>query len=260
MHAANAWAFPRAERVFTLSAAMADQLKPYFRSTAQWHDRVVVIPPWADTGNMHPSLDKAVEFRYQYAISGLVLSYSGNMGLTHPLEILVEAAFLFEQMPSFRPVQVLLIGNGPKRNKLQRQASALQLPPSRLRFLDRLPYGELAASLSATDLAVVALDGPSSASSLPSKTFNALACGTPLLVLAAADSALAQLVQEYRCGLVIEPGPAAPQQLVDAVVYLDSHPEELHQLADNALAAASHYTPANAERLLDDWLGPLPAL
>ncbi len=257
-HAANRRVFPRAERVFTLSAAMADELRPYFLTEALWRDRVVVIPPWADTANLHPSPAKAQAFREAHDISGLVVSYSGNMGLTHPLEILVDSAALLERLLSPPPIQILLIGEGAKRTALQQQADALKLPTSRLRFLNRLPYSQLAASLSAADLAVVALDGPAAAASLPSKTFNALACGTPLLVLAPAESALSQLVCQHRCGVVIQPGPDAPTQLVDAILHLNANPVELQELAENALAASHHYTPANAERLLDAWLGPLP--
>lgn len=256
-HAVNRWVFRRAERLITLSAAMADELKPYFTSESLWRERVVVIPPWADTKNLRPSQGEAEVFRQLHHISGLVVSYSGNMGFTHPLEILVEAAALLDGLPNSPPVQLLLIGNGAKRSALQQQADVLNLPPNRLRFLNRLPYSQLAASLSAADLAVVALDGPASAASLPSKTFNALACGTPLLALAPVNSALSQLVCRHRCGVVIQPGSDAPTQLVDAILHLKLNPKELQKLSENALAASYHYTPANAELLLDAWLGPL---
>ena len=257
-HAANRPVFARAERLFTLSAAMADQLRPCFASEALWQARVQVIPPWADTSQLQPSPAAARAFRHAHGIQGLLLSYSGNLGLTHPLEPLLEAAALLTARPNPAPVQVLLIGDGPKRSRLQQQARALQLRAHHLRFLQRLPYSELAGSLSAADLAIVALDGPAAAASLPSKTFNALACGTPLLALAPTDSALAQLVQRHHCGLVIEPGPAAPRQLAAAITQLLDDPAQLQQLAANALAAAGHYTPANAEQLLEAWLGPLP--
>ncbi len=155
-------------------------------------------------------------------------------------------------------VQLLLIGDGPKRVALEQRATALQFPPLSLRFLDPLPLDELPASLSAADLAVVALDGPAASASLPSKTFSALACGTPLLALAPFNSALAQLVQFHGCGVVIEPGPAAATDLAEVITAFAADRSRLQQLAANALAASRHYTPANAERLLDAWLGADP--
>jgi colanic acid biosynthesis glycosyl transferase WcaI len=264
---ANRRVFVGAERVFTLSPAMAEQLRPAFATEALWRRRVLVIPPWANTAQLKPSPAAAKAFRRQHGLSGLsgasgaalLLTYAGNLGLTHPLEPLLQAAALLQALPNQPRLQVLLIGQGPKRAALEQQARALKLPPSRLRFLEPLPYGQLAGALSAADLAVVALDGPAAAASLPSKTFSALACGTPLLALAPTTSALAQLVQQHHCGLVIEPGPGAARQLAEAISRLLNHPAELRQLAANALAAARHYTPANAEQLLDAWLGPKPA-
>lgn len=258
-HGANRRVFVKAERIFTLSTVMVEELRPYFPTESLWRERVLVIPPWADTANICPQPAEAQIFRRKFGVRGLLLSYSGNLGLTHPIEPLLEACALLEALPAPPQVQMLLIGDGAKRASLQKQAHSLRLPQSRLRFLDRLPYSELSASLSAADLAVVALDGPSAASSLPSKTFNALACGTPLLALAPTDSALAQLVLQHNCGVVIEPGPSASHQLVDLVMHLAANPAELQQLATNALAASHHYTPKNADRLVEAWLGLLAA-
>lgn len=251
----NHYVCSRADRVFTLSEAMADQLRSYFPTDADWSDRVVVIPPWSDTKNMHPCPEAAQVFRSRYGIRGLLLCYSGNLGLTHPLETLLEACALLNNFSPLPSIQMLLIGNGSKLLSLQRQAHEFQLPQSILRFLDPLPYSDVPASLSAADLAVVALDGPSANASLPSKTFNALACGTPLLALTPVNSALAQLVLEHNCGFVIEPGPEAARQLVDLIIYLIENIKELKHLAINALSASYFYTSKNADRLVENWLG-----
>lgn len=258
-HSANRFVLPRADRVFTLSEKMASQIRPYFASEYHWRERVKVIPPWADTTKMRPRPADAEHFRRNHQIQGLLLSYSGNFGLTHPLEILLEASALLEALPSPPVTQFLLIGDGPKLASLSKQSHQLQLPLSRLRFLDRMPYSELPVSLSAADLAVVALDGPASGSSLPSKTFNAMACGTPILALAPADSALAQLVHYHNCGFVIEPGPNASWELSDLVIRLANDTTQLQLLAINALDASSQYTIVNATSLVDAWLSVVHA-
>jgi colanic acid biosynthesis glycosyl transferase WcaI len=255
-NAINRKVFTSAECVFTLSADMAERLRPCFSTEESWRNRVHIILPWADTSQIQPSPAAAQIFRRNKGVEGLLITYSGNLGITHPLESLLEASSLLEDLPVSPPVQVFLVGDGPKRNSLEQLALSLRLPASRLRFFDLLPSSELAASLSAADLAVVALDGPASGASLPSKTFNALACGTPLLVLAPISSTLGKLVQQHRCGLIIEPGPEAAQQLCDAIIHLVAHPAELRQLGANALAASEIYRPVNAQRLLEILLGP----
>lgn len=248
---ANRVALARAERVFTLSEAMAAELRPAFASEALWRRTVCVIPPWADTTRLQPDPAAGRAFRRQHQLdpARLLITYSGNLGLTHPLEPLVEAAAQLDGT-----VQVLVIGSGPKRQALEQQAQRLALTPKALRFLDPLPLEELPLSSAAADLAVVALDGPAAAASLPSKTFTALACGTPILVLAPSASALAELVHRHSCGLVVEPGPTTAAQLAAAISALAADPAQLQAMAANARAASRAYTPANAECLMDAWL------
>ena len=252
-HSFNSRVFSRADRVFTLTDSMADQLRPYFASEALWHDRVVVVPPWSDTDIISSNPSASSEFRLKYGVEGLLLTYSGNLGLTHPLEELLEATSQLCALSSPPCFHVLIIGDGQKRLRLQKQALSLDLPLFNLRFLDRLPFNELAASLSAADFAIVALDESASFASLPSKAFNALACGTPLLVLANFHSSIAQLVRKYHCGVVIEPDCNARRRLVETIIYFSSNPSELHQLSSNAISASFHFTSKNAERFLDSW-------
>jgi colanic acid biosynthesis glycosyl transferase WcaI len=251
-HWLNRQVYRRAERIYTLSAGMAQALQPCFVSPAEWQARVQVIPPWADADQLFPHPPASNPFRDQHHLEGkLLLIYSGNLGLTHPLEPLLDASQRLQSLlPLFR---LLMIGEGPKRQRLEHQANGLQL--ANVCFLDPLPLDALPASLSAADLAVVALDGPAAAASLPSKTFSALACGTPLLVIAPHHSALAQLVHQHRCGLVVQPGPAAAQEIATLLTSLATQPGRLAKLAANALAASRYYTSANAGRLVDAWLG-----
>lgn len=248
---ANRIVFARAERVFTLSEAMAAALRSSFARDPIWRSKVVVIPPWADTSQLRPIPADDNPFRRQHGLDGrLLVTYSGNLGLTHPLEALLEAAAQLRGT-----VQVLVIGTGPKRRALEKLARQLQLSPQSFRFLDPLPLEQLPFSSAAADLAVVALDGPAAAASLPSKTFSALACGTPLLALAPTDSPLAALVQQHGCGVVVPPGPTAATELSAAITALADDPDRRRQLAAAALDASRHYTPANAERLVEEWLG-----
>lgn len=256
-HYVNRFVLLKADCVFTLSVAMAKELRDYFPTEELWRDRVVVIPPWADSQFMRPSLEEAAIFRHTYGVEGLLLIYSGNLGLTHPLEPLLEAAADIAKLSSPPNVHTFFIGDGSKRLLLETMAHSLKLSKSRCRFLDKLPYPKVRASLSAADLAVVAIDGPAAVASLPSKAFNALACGTPLLAIAPRESALAELVHQHNCGVVIEPCTNASQHLVYWVMYFHSNPAELRKLGQNALAASNFYTSKNADRLVKAWLRPV---
>ena len=256
-HSLNKLVYANAERVFTLSTVMASELRPYFVNEALWSSKLTVIPPWSDKSVSRRSDQDRDLFRQQMGIPNgdLLITYAGNLGLTHPLEHLLHAASILHNNILNLPVCILIIGNGPKRSYLEQLSSYLMLTPSRLRFLDPLPFDHLPSLLSATDLTVVALDGPSASASLPSKTFSALACGAPLLALAPTNSSLASLVISHLCGLVIPPGPKASDHIVSAIVDLLANPFQLSEWSSHALASSHSYTSANADAIINAWLG-----
>ncbi len=108
----NRWTFGRAKGIITLSVSMKDAVARYVRSEA-----ITVIPNWADTNYITPS-DKATNpfIQEHHLTNKFVVLYSGNMGLTHDLESLLDAA---GELSSDERIQFLLIGEGGKRKKLE---------------------------------------------------------------------------------------------------------------------------------------------
>jgi len=250
-HSLNRYIFSRAQFVFTISDSMALELLPYFATPGLWEKKVIVVSPWASASDLLVNSSATYDFRNEFGISGILLTYSGNLGVTHPLEHLLEFAYLSEKLFPSVEVHVMIIGRGSKRNALEKIAGDLHLSRCRLHFLDPLPYSKLGSALAASDLAVVAIDGPSANFSLPSKAFTAMACGKPLLAIAPKESALAKLVNCYDCGFVVEPNPRAPAVIAEIVARVSESPALLRQLSANSLLASRNYTQSNADRLID---------
>lgn len=246
--AVNRRVFSQAVAVYTLSPGMAEALKGSFSNLQVWHDRVRVIPPWIDPQLQPLSASENPFWTTHQLSAAFLLIYSGNLGLTHPLEPLLKAA---EQLQD-HPFQLLFIGQGAKRSRLEKSARQRHL--RNVRFLDPLPYANLNQSYSAANLAVVCLDGPAAQSSLPSKTFTALALGTPILAIAPPDSDLAKLIQNQGCGWVIPPDEKAPDAIAKLIRTLTTQPQLLLTAKTNAQATAADYTVKNAKCLVNDWL------
>jgi hypothetical protein len=98
----------------------------------------------------------------------------------------------------------------------------------------------------------VCLEPEASAASVPSKTFAALACGTPLLVIAGRGSTLVQLVEEHGCGLWAEPDDVGG--LVAQLEVLMAEPTRLECLRARALAASANFSHTRAAGLVDELL------
>ena len=79
-HQANRVVFARAERVFTLSEAMASELRPSFESEDSWRSKVLSFP-LGDTAQLRPIPPSNNPFRQQQGLDGrLLVTYSGNLG------------------------------------------------------------------------------------------------------------------------------------------------------------------------------------
>jgi len=245
----NRRVYGRAERIITLSEPMARALRPCFATEAAWARAVRVVPPWG--APLPPAAPEAVAaFRCRHGTAGaLLLVYAGNLGFGHPLEPLLEALALLPP-PGAR---LLVVGEGGRRPQLQRLVHRRGLQ-GQVHFLAPLPAEGLAVALAAADLAVVALAGALAAASLPSKAFTALAAGCPLLAIAPAASALADLVQRHGCGLLLPPGPGAPQRSAAALAALARDPQQRRRLARGARQAALRHSPDRADDLIRLWL------
>lgn len=133
----------------------------------------------------------------------LTVGYVGNLGIAQGLDILPDAAALLRD----QPVRFLVVGGGPRRQALTDRVDADGLSAVEIRPpVDR---EDVSSVLRGCDALLVCLrDEPLLEHFVPSKMFDAMAVGRPVLLAARGESA--DLVREVGCGIVIEPedGPA----------------------------------------------------
>lgn len=195
------WALGRHDAVVATGSCMAERL----RDRGLDPSRIVVIPNWADPAIREVSpADNLV--RRRWAAGGrFVVAYSGNIGLAHPLEAVLEAAArLARTAPR---VLFLIIGEGRGRARLEQRLSVSPLP--NLRLLPWQPAERLAACLSAVDLHLAAMAEEACGLLVPSKVAGALAAGRPCVFLGPPASTAAQLLRRFDCGAVVAPHDAA---------------------------------------------------
>lgn len=189
--------------------------------------RIARIPNWTDTKAIIPVKEQNA-FRHANGLDGrFVVMYSGNMGLSQRLEVVIEAA---AALATRAEVFFLLVGDGATRPSLE--ALARQKNLTNLRFLPYQPKDQLHLSLSAADVHLVVLDPNLTRLLMPSKLYGILASGTAVLTAAAPDSELAAVTAREGIGRVIEFGNAAA--LVRGIEWFLSHPEEVKKMSARA--------------------------
>jgi len=136
----------------------------------------------------------------------------------------------------------LLIGDGTKKAMIEDMKEQMGLDN-----LIILPYQSpdvLPYSLTTADIAIVTLSSGAEDLSVPSKTYNMLAAGAALLVIASAKSELAKLITTYNCGEQFEEHET--DRMIAFIQSLKNDPTKLQQLKENARKASHDFTPANA--------------
>ncbi len=199
-------------------------------------DRLVLIPNWADVDAVRPSkrADHALltELGLQHKF---VIQYAGNMGYTHDLGCLVTA---MEKLRTDEDVWFLFIGSGVKKAWLESKIRDLGAPNAVV--LGNRPRSDQANFLTACDVAIITFAPGMAGVSVPSRMYNILAAGKPIIAVADDDSELATVVRDERLGWVARPGES--DGIVHAILAARRQPELLADIGRRARAVAEHYT------------------
>jgi glycosyltransferase involved in cell wall biosynthesis len=160
-----------------------------------------------------------------------VVQYSGNIGRTHGLESLIDAALLLRDQPD---IHFLFIGSGAKKPWLEKTVNELGLVS--VTVLPLQPRDELCQSLNACDVAVISFVPGMAGVSVPSRMYNILAAGKPIIAVADEESELALVVREEGIGWVVPPNQ--PAKIREAALQARNDPETLRHMGRKARAVA----------------------
>ena len=190
--------------------------------------KIAVIPNWADTNLIRPITKTENPFALEHnQVDKVTVLYSGNMGITHGLDTLVEAAGRLQGDPR---ISFLLIGDGLGREQIEGKVVASGL--SSVKLLPRQSWEMLPYSLAAGDIAIVTQAPGSEHLSLPSKVYSLLAAGCAVVACTDGESDLAELVKTRKLGSVCAQGDAPA--VADAISQMASNEGLLAQCRTRA--------------------------
>ena len=206
-------------------------------------ERVTVIPNgttrmWLDAGEADPPARGDDTFEWMYA---------GNLGIAQGLSAAIDAADVLGE--GFR---LVLLGDGPERVELERQATALA--PGRVVFRGLVQPEVAAQEMRGADALLVSLgDRPELAKFVPSKLFDCCALGRPVVLAAAGEAP--RLAESAGAACVVPPGD--PAALAAAVRRLHDDAALRGELAAAGRAFARDY---RRERQTERLAGVLEAV
>jgi glycosyltransferase involved in cell wall biosynthesis len=190
--------------------------------------RVVMIPNGCDLDLFKPSSEKAVNLPGIKA-GDFTAVFSGAHGIANGLDAVLEAAAVLLTRKQGR-VKLLFIGDGKLKPHLQKRAGKEGL--TNCLFFDPVPKTELAEIISAADLGLMILANFPAfyRGTSPNKFFDYIAAGLP--VLNNYPGWLAELINNYDCGLAVKPDD--PVAFAEALIYLADHPVRCREMGKNS--------------------------
>lgn len=196
------WGFAgkRCAALLTLSPDMAERC-------GLNQNRVSWIPLWSGANQ---NADNLTVGNYRHKMGWrddeLVVMYSGNMGLGHRFEEILEVI----AQQTAQPVQnspitrFVFFGDGKRRSEIAEFMA--RYPDAPVELHAYAPAEILATHLMSADVHLVSLDAKWTGSMLPSKLQGIFAAARPAIFIGDADSSIGRWVTQSKGGWVIAPG------------------------------------------------------
>jgi glycosyltransferase involved in cell wall biosynthesis len=148
-------------------------------------EKLAVIPNGVDLSRFEGDVPPATELLRKHGVDPerFVVLYAGIMNPPQGLDVLLDAAALLRKSDAGERVQFALVGDGSERRRLlaRRKSEALE---DLVRFLPIQPREQIPALLMSAGAVAVTLRPRRDAHTVPSKLYESMASGRPVLVSA----------------------------------------------------------------------------
>ena len=207
--------YRQADAVVVLGPYMADRIM----AKGARADRVVTIPVWSRRDEVFPLPRQGHPLRESLGVADrFVAMYSGNLGLAHCFDEILEAARRLRDRPD---IVFLFVGSGPRLAEVRDAQGRDGL--TNIRMLDYFPREQLHASLSMADVHLISMRREMTGVVVPGKLYGAMASGRPALFVGPEHCESADTIRQADCGLTVRLGDV--DGLVDALTRLAADPD-----------------------------------
>jgi glycosyltransferase involved in cell wall biosynthesis len=228
LRAATHWLYRTVDRVVVLGRDMETLIARILGSAVA--DKVTVIPNWGDVDAVRPApKESSPTAQTLELLNRFVVQYAGNMGRTHGMEYVMEAA----RRLRCENVHWMVLGSGAKRPWVEAYVAREGLHNV---TIDSIRSREDQQDfLNACDVSIISFAPGMAGVSVPSRMYNSMAAGKPIIAVTDADSELARVVSEEGIGVVVPPGNV--DQLVATIQRMRGDPVGLVEMGKRARAA-----------------------
>lgn len=225
----NRWLYKYAAKIIVVGRDMKELIAA---KTVGLQIPIATIPNWAELETVWPEPKTENKLLSELSISNkFVFLYAGNMGHPNDLETIIWCA---EKLLSEANIHFIFLGSGVKEPWLKKTVREKNL--TNVTILEPRPRSEQIIFLNACDVALVSLVKKMRGVSMPSRTYNILAAGKPILALTDEESEVTKVINEENVGWSVTPGE--PEKLLDTIHKIYNKRDDLEVFGRNARNAA----------------------
>lgn len=225
----NRWLYKYAAKIIVCGRDMYELV---LKKTEGLDIPIVTIQNWAELETVKPLPRDENSLLMELGIEKkLVFLYAGNFGHPNDIESIIECAFNLRDDERFCFV---FLGSGVKRKWLEKQVSERNL--LNVLLLDPRPRSEQNIFLNACDVGIVTLVRKMWGVSMPSRTYNMLAAGKPILALTEENSEIYRVINEDEVGWFVPSND--PEALLQKLLEIYESRDQFHKFGRNARNSA----------------------
>lgn len=228
----NTRLYDAAERIIVVGRDMKELVTSQLSAKTDTANKIVVIQNWAALEEIEPLPRRDNPLLKELGlIDKFVFLYAGNMGHPQDLESVVQCA---DKLKGDARFHFLFIGSGVKRKWLEREVADKKL--INVTVIAPRPRSEQKIFLNACDVGLVPLVNKMYGVAMPSRTYNFLAAGKPILALTDNESEVVKVIEDDRVGWFVPPHDAEKLRAKVLEIYADR--ERLPEMAERARRTA----------------------
>ncbi len=210
---------------------ITEDFKKYFNNDIN-AKKTFVINNWGSFDNIKP-LSKINEFSKTNGVDkSFNILYSGTLGYKHNPDLLISLSEKLKE--NYSNVKLLIVSEGPAVDYISKKAKKNNL--SNMVFLPFQDFNLFPQVLASAELSLVFLESDSSEFCVPSKFLSIICAGRIPIVNVDKKNLVAKIINENRCGIVVDNEHELYIQIEDLINNYD----KFKYLADNGVLYAKN--------------------
>lgn len=169
--------YKKSNYITTVSPGKVEKIKSYSNEEKVWY-----IPNGFDDKFLDFEIDNEIIQKYGLD-KKFTIVYIGNVGLAQNLDAMVELA---EEYRNNKDMQFLIFGDGAYKNQLTEKINESKL--DNIFVEGKIDYSKVYTVLKNSKISFISLKNNNMTDSIPTKMFDALGVGCPVLLMAKGDS------------------------------------------------------------------------